>query len=407
MMKDLVQLMGKAFKDLESRPNRRVAIFHHNDTDGLTSGAILRRAFERKGYGVDRFALEKPYPPVLEKVLAREGEIVIFADFAGRIAPMISRLNAGRNLVLILDHHVAEPVDDPCVHNLDPDLFGLKGDMDISASVTCFAFAQVMDPGNVDLAHIAALGAVGDEFFLDGKLVNENRRAALEAERQGRLKIAENEGGESYTFVLPGGEVPGVEWSEYMETLGGVGYYSGGPDIGVQVCLEGFSEKSDRAYAEFKRLKDAVFDEEIRRLKAGEMHRTDHIQWFHVHERLSPMGVKMIGAFCDLIKKMDFIDPGRYLAGFQRIPDVIPGFGAVALNQVKISMRVSGVMEEWIRSGKAMALNRLLPDATSRVGGFSDACHSLTAATTIEVGKEESLIGEMERILESAWHSEP
>jgi len=39
---------------------------------------------------------------------------------------MISELNGGRNLTLILDHHVAEASTDPMVHNLDPDLFGLK-----------------------------------------------------------------------------------------------------------------------------------------------------------------------------------------------------------------------------------------------------------------------------------------
>ena len=405
MMKQLLQLMEHACKDLESRRKSSIRIFHHNDTDGLTSGAILKKAFERKGYGVERYALEKPYPPLLEKILSREGEIVIFADFAGRIAPLISGLNNGRNLVLILDHHVATPVDDPSVYNLDPDLFGLKGDLDISASVTCLAFARVLDPRNSDLANIAALGAVGDEFFLDGKLVSENRNAALEAMRQGLLRIEETKDGEVYIFQTARGEIPGPVWSEYLETLGGVGYYRGGPDCGVDVCLGGFSRESDLIYREFKELKETIFDGEIRRLKSGEMRISPHIQWFHVHERLSPMGVKMIGAFCDLIKNMDFIDPGKYLAGFQRVPDAIPGFGTVDLNQVKISMRVSSVMERRIREGQAMGLNRLLPDATSRVGGFSDACHSLTAATTIAVGREESLVAEMERILESTDHS--
>ena len=41
----------------------------------------------------------------------------------------------------------------------------------------------------------------------------------------------------------------------------------------------------------------------------------------------------------------------------------------------------------------------LSPEATARLGGFSDACHSLTAATTVAVGKEEALINGMESIL--------
>ena len=108
----------------------------------------------------------------------------------------------------------------------------------------------------------------------------------------------------------------------------------------------------------------------------------------------------MIGAFCDAIRETDLIDPRKYLAGFQVIPDEIPGFDSIAFNEVKISMRVSPFMEGEIRAGRAMGLNILLPEATTRLGGFSDACHSLTAATTVSIGKEEQLIEEMEKIIQ-------
>ncbi len=107
----------------------------------------------------------------------------------------------------------------------------------------------------------------------------------------------------------------------------------------------------------------------------------------------------MIGAFCDAIKGTNYIDPQKYIAGFQIIPDEIPGFDSIAFNEVKVSMRVSPYMEGEIRSGRAMGLNILLPEATTRLGGFSDACHSLTAATTVAIGKEEKLIDEMEKII--------
>ena len=112
------------------------------------------------------------------------------------------------------------------------------------------------------------------------------------------------------------------------------------------------------------------------------------------------MGVKMIGVFCDTIKNTDDIDPQRYLAGFQIIPNEIPGFGPIQFNDVKISMRVSAQMENEIRAGSAMGLDILLPEATHKLGGFSDACHTLTAATTVAIGKEEALIQEMNQILE-------
>ena len=120
------------------------------------------------------------------------------------IAPLLSELNQGRNLTLILDHHVAEASTDPRVLNLDPDLFGLKGDRDISGSTTCYLFARALDPANRDMAHIAAVGAVGDGFFVDGALVSENREVAAEAVRQGLLEIRKYELGEQY--LLNGSE---------------------------------------------------------------------------------------------------------------------------------------------------------------------------------------------------------
>ena len=404
MLNTLINAMQQAILEVKNCPQKTVQIFHHNDSDGLSSGAILTRAFERQGYEVRRFCLEKPYPAVLKKVFEQEGGLIVFADFAGRIAPLISELNQGRNLTLILDHHVAEASTDARVLNLDPDLFGLKGDRDISASTTCYLYAKTMDPVNCDMAYIAAVGAVGDGFFVDGRLVSQNRDAALEAVKQGKMEIRENKGGELYLLKGPNGDIPVIEFGDYLDILGGVGYYQKGPDMGINVCLEGVSPESDRMVDELKAIRTRIFNEEIARLQAGGLSQAPHIQWFHVEKRLFPMGVKMIGAFCDAIKDTKYIDPQKYIAGFQIIPDEIPGFDAITFNQVKISMRVSSYMEGEIRAGRAMGLNILLPEATNRLGGFSDACHSLTAATTVAIGKEENLIDEMEKILKGESH---
>ena len=399
MREQLIRDMQKAIDEMQQWPRKEVQVFHHNDSDGLSSGAILTRTFERAGFRIKRFCLEKPYPALLQKVYAQEGGIIIFADFAGRIAPILSDLNRGRNLTLILDHHVAEASTDPKVHNLDPCLYGLKGDRDISGSTTCYLFARTLDPANKDLAYLAAIGAVGDEFFVGGCLVSGNRDVALEAVKQGKMEIREQAVGERYYLNTPRGQVPCDEFGAYLDTLGAAGYYQNGPDMGIKVCLEGATEDSDRMLAELTSVQAAAFEEELNRIQSGDMIQTDHIQWFQVENRFQPMGVKMIGVFCDAIKDSDHVDPAKYVAGFQIIPDEIPDFGPIGMNDVKISMRVSAKMEADIRAGKAMGLDVLLPKATNKLGGFSDACHTLTAATTVAIGKEEQLIQEMEKLL--------
>ena len=402
MREKLIHDMQKAIEEVMQWPDKKVQIFHHNDSDGLSSGAILLRAFERAGFEIERYSLEKPYPALLQKVYEQEGGIIVFADFAGRIAPILSDLNRERNLTLILDHHVAEPSTDPRVHNLDPCLYGLKGDRDISGSTTCYLFAHTWDPVNIDLAYIAAIGAVGDEFFVDGCLVSENRDVALEAVRQGKMEIREQEVGERYYLNTSGKQVACDEFGAYLDTLGAAGYYQNGPDIGVKVCLEGTTEDSDRMLENLKSVQAEAFEAELERIRSGALIKTDHIQWFEVKDRFKPMGVKMIGVFCDAIKNSGHVDPEKYVAGFQRIPDDIPGFGPIGMQDVKISMRVSAKMEADIRAGKTMGLDVLLPEATNKLGGFSDACHTLTAATTVAIGKEEALINEMEKLLKVA-----
>ena len=402
MREQLIQDMQKAIEEVLQWPRTEVQIFHHNDSDGLSSGAILTRAFERTGFAIKRYCLEKPYPALLQKVYEQEGGIIVFADFAGRIAPILSDLNRGRNLTLILDHHVAEASTDPKVHNLDPCLYGLKGDRDISGSTTCYLFAHALDPGNIDLAYIAAIGAVGDEFFVDGCLVSENRDVTLEAVRQGKMEIKGQAVGERYYLNTDRGQVPCDEFGAYLDTLGAAGYYQDGPDMGVRVCLEGTTGESDRMLADLKSVQTKAFEEELQRIQSGALKKTDHIQWFKVENRFQPMGVKMIGVFCDAIKNSEHVDPTKYVAGFQIIPDEIPGFGPIGMKDVKISMRVSAKMEAEIRAGKTMGLDVLLPEATNKLGGFSDACHTLTAATTVAIGKEEQLIEEMEKILKES-----
>ena len=399
MLSDLLSAMKAAITQIESQKFRSVQVLHHNDADGLSSGAILSRAFERYGLEVSRICLEKPYPVVLEHIFRASDQLIVLTDFAGRIAPLISDLNRGRNLVLILDHHKAEPPTDDQVHLLDPEIFGLRGDRDITASTTCYHFACTLDPDNRDLARIATVGAVGDRFFVDGRLAGPNREAALETRRQGLLEIKDRDDGETYLLHTDDGPVDCAAFARQLDTFGGAGYSSGGPEVGIAVCFDGPTAESDTTLAELRSLQDRAFAEAIDAIRDGGWHSTDHIQWLHIGNRFDPMGVKMIGAFLDSIRNSDDADPTRYLAGFQTIPNLVPGIGEFEFNQVKISMRVADPMEDGIRAGTVLGLDVLLPEATERVGGFSDACHSLTAATTVDVGREEYLIQEMEKVL--------
>ena len=399
MLKHWFDAMERAIQEVKQSPETAVQVFHHNDADGITSGAILTRALNER-VPCSAFLFGKAVSGRAQKSVRTRGAHHSLCRFCGANCAINLRTEQGKKSDVDSGSPCCGTLNRSEVHNLDPDLFGLKGDRDISGSTTCHLFAVTMDPRNHDLAPIAAVGAVADGFFVEGRLVSQNRDAALEAVQQGKFEIQETENGEKYWLKNANGKIPVLAFGDYLDLLGGVGYYQNGPDMGVKVCLDGVSPELDKMVEELKATRKKIFDEEIARLQEGGWKQAPHIQWFHVGNRFFPMGVKMIGAFCDAIWETKLIDPYKYLAGFQIIPDEIPGFGKIKFNDVKISMRVSPYMEGEIRAGRIIGLNILLPEATNRLGGFSDACHSLTAATTVAIGKEEQLIEEMEKIIE-------
>jgi hypothetical protein len=392
--------IDSGIKKMKEYHSRDLILIHHNDSDGLTSGAILLKAFTRAGYNIKRFCLEKPYPAVLEKLFARtEGKMVVFADFAGGIAPFIADLNNRKNLVLILDHHTAKQTDDPMVLNFNPDFFGFKGDRDISASVVCYHFAVCLNPRNKDLVHIAAFGGIADFYYREQQIHSFNLECFEEAQIAGLMRKEIDSEGEQFYIKLGSREVNVVSFYPMLDIAGGVGYYGKGPEVAINLLLKGITDENMLFIEKLKKVKEKIFSSEIEKLKKGGLIVGSNIQWFDTNTGLKPMGVKMIGIFCNEIAEMDFIDQAKYIAGYQKIPDLIPGFGSITIGQTKMSMRTSKKLSKAILHKEMPGIDRFLPQATINLGGFADACHSIAAAVTIPVGKERELIEEAERLL--------
>ena len=391
----------EAAERIRKWPQRDVRIFHHNDSDGLTCGAILSRAFERAGFAVARYSLEKTYPAILKRILSTTGRLIVFADFAGRIAPLISELNARRNLVVIVDHHPAAPSPDNRVINLDTELYGIKGDRDISASTACFIFAKALDPSNTDLAWLALVGAVGDGFGIGGRLTGPNQRVAEEARDQGMATPRILNDGEEWIInrIAPQSPISAKKLAAILDTLGGAGYYSDGAETAVRLLLDGWSESAVNRAQALDALKKQIFSDEIQRIETSGMNRSSRIQWVNVGNRFSPMGVKMIGLFCQQIRTLPFTDPDRYILGVMDLPAGVPGFGSMDGGLSKLSMRLPPALETAVKQGEIPGADTFFPEATTALGGFSDACHSLAAATVLNTGMVGKLVEEMERRL--------
>ncbi|MCD6321141.1 DHH family phosphoesterase [Candidatus Bipolaricaulota bacterium] len=398
---EYLEAVREALGELRRSGGKDVVLVHHNDADGLSSAAVLEVALSRTGYEVRRIPLERVHPPINRRIHdLHAGTPVIYVDLGARAAPMIAEVNKGRSLTLIVDHHLAEETDDPAVFNLSTELFGLSGEREISAATAAWLVAQVLDEANRDLAYLGVVGAVGDSHERGGKLIGENREALEEAVAQGHVEVEEIDGREVYRLVKFGEPIELKPFAKSLTTLGAAGYAMGGPDIAVRTLLEGPSGEFEGKLRELETLKRERFELMIAKLRRGALKKTNYIQWFSVGEGFAPMGVKMVGEFCMEIRDMDFVDPEKYIAGFQDMPTEIPGLGRFEWDLVKISMRVPSPLEERIVRKEMPGLAWLLPKAAVRVGGSIDACHDYAAASLIPRGREEELVAAMDELIE-------
>lgn len=377
----------------------RITVVHHNDADGLCSAALLSKVCEYLGFKPELICIEKVYPAIVERIHKDRDGMIIYTDLAGLAAEMIDKINAGRSQVLIIDHHPARAIDSDYVHVLDPELAGISGDMFVSASSLNYIFFRVLAGEEaMDYAYIAVIGSVGDYHDRSGGVLGFDRFALSEAIEKEQVKV-KIEGIKERYYLEKFGEYADVI-ARYLTTLGAVGYESRGYKEGIKAIFNGFSENTLKTVSKLEEMREKKFTEMIERLKGGELIQEKYSQWFSVGDFFSPMGVKTVGEFCQLIKDMSFIDDGKYLIGFQNCPKNIPDLGKIDWIAVKMSGRLPTPLERKVLRGEMPGLDYLVPKASEAVNAFADATHKIAAATVIDRGKERDFVKAFEKLVE-------
>jgi single-stranded-DNA-specific exonuclease len=369
-----------------------ILLLHHNDCDGLTSGTILSKAFERQHIKVHRYCLEKPYPIVLKDLFndpwISPKSAIFLVDFGAGMFSTLSKLNVKNAPIFVIDHHrpesVAESLNDSNIHSFNCIDAGLKGDNECSASGLAYIFASQLDKDNIDLLSLGLLGALGDGqpiLGLNEYLYNES--------------ISLNQIKDKNYFLEP----HNIETKNFIDSLNGLGsfaYFNKGPDIAVKGLSEGFNQYYQDIANKFISDYQEKLNYFINNLK---INNTNHIDWFILPDEFNKFGVKTVGLVCEELLKLGLVKEDRYLAGFQSIPNTIPGIGPIQINQVKISMRIGKEIYEKYKNNQAKGLNEILPPAIIKLAGFVDACHPHAGAATIKTDQINNLITELEKLI--------
>jgi single-stranded-DNA-specific exonuclease len=367
---------------------KEVILIHHNDCDGLTSGQIAFQMLAAEGVTARRFVLEKPHPRILTKIFSEVAKptLILFCDLGSGMLNTIAKLADDRE-VWILDHHAPRGTRAARMNLINGMDHGIDGSRVCSASATVYLFAEALNSKNEKLAPLGLLGALGDGQVVEG--IN-----ATVAEKAARFGVKEEAGEWCFEF---GKKILASKLIEALNAFGSFGYLQGG----VEVALEGLRQGITDAWIARAEILQRDFERRLNKL-LQEVSLTQvgtHLQWFDLKDLFSGYGVKSVGLACEKLIFEKRCDSPCYLAGFQKVPNLVPGVGEIDFGESKFSMRVTREMQDKIRSGKFPAIYDLLPKVIDRLGGFVDACHLHAGAATIACGREQELIEELAKEL--------
>ncbi len=399
-MRNFMEVIEEAAQRLNRLPFRRAALVHHNDTDGIASGAILKTALDRRGFETENIPIERIHPLILPRIHTPERNLIFYEDLGAQSVDLISKHTRQGALTVVLDHHPALHSTPSNLLLVNPETLGIDGDLSCSAATVLFLFARALNRENEDLAYLGVLGAIGDQQFAEGRLVGVNRLPAEIALSSGSISTAASGGVGAYRFALFDG-MADVEVSRLVSELAVNGYCRRGADLAIRACLEGPDEKALRFAREMKALQDERFEREKKRARTDGLRHEGPIQWVDVGDRFHPLGVKSIGSFCTEISREDWIDQEKYIVGFQDLPGENPYLGQIGWDDTKVSMRVPTKLQREIEAGSSPDLTQVLPRAAEKAEGFADACHRYSAACTIPKSKKSTLIRLLAAIIPS------
>ncbi len=145
-----------------------IRVISHLDADGIAAASILIKAIQRSNRKYLVSIVHQLNKQIIEKLKKEPYTYYVFTDLGSGQLENLKELTNKR--MIILDHHKPVKVEAEHIIHINPHLFGIDGSKEISGAGVVYFFASYLDKKNQDMAHIAIVGAIGDNQEEDGFL---------------------------------------------------------------------------------------------------------------------------------------------------------------------------------------------------------------------------------------------
>jgi RecJ-like exonuclease len=167
-----------------------VHVFSHLDADGVAAAGIIGKALfridARFRVRITQWIDEK----IVGEILTDKPQLIIFTDFGSGYIDLLNK-NLADFKIIVLDHHQVVGEESANVVHVNPHLHGIDGARDVSGAGVAYLVAKAVNKGNVDLAPIAVVGALGDlqDKYDQRKLGGVNAKIVEDAINAGLLTV--------------------------------------------------------------------------------------------------------------------------------------------------------------------------------------------------------------------------
>ena len=172
-----------------------IRLISHLDSDGICAAAIMVNALRKQDRRFKLTVLNQLGEKELEDLSSEELKHYIFMDLGSGQLESLSKKMVGKN-ILILDHHdfdrqnIFEGNQKNILH-INPFIYGYDCNHEISGSGIVYLFSKVLDKKNIDMSHIALIGAIGDSqenngfFGLNSDILNDAKSLGIISTEEG------------------------------------------------------------------------------------------------------------------------------------------------------------------------------------------------------------------------------
>ena len=179
-------LIEKAINEFNSLDNEPLLLVSHLDCDGITAASIMISALNRKDKKFVLRIVKQLNENVLKELSLEKHKTILFTDLGSGYTNLINKFLNDKK-IFIFDHHLPDEVKDyKNIVHVNPHLSKEKENLlNLSGSGITYLFAKSLDKNNINLAHLAVIGTIGD---MQG-FHSVNKEILDDAVNQGKITI--------------------------------------------------------------------------------------------------------------------------------------------------------------------------------------------------------------------------